>query len=235
MQISEIQLAVILPAAGLGSRLPGTSKKQFRKILDRDLFLWTLDTVLKLHKLLEIIIVASEEDISYFSQKIKEEYPGKLSLFKFCIGGASRQESVYCGLKNLSNNVNIVAIHDIVRPFVGVDEFNDTVITACQFGASLLGFPVKDTVKLVKHEEVESTIPREHIYLAQTPQAFLKDLIVGFHDKASKIKKEFTDDSMIAEYFGQVIKVVKGKADNIKITTAEDLILGEAILKSKLD
>ena len=150
---------------------------------------------------------------------------------KIVVGGNSRQQSVWNGLKNMPPETTLVAIHDGVRPFVTSEEISRVITAAEEEGAAILAVPVKDTVKIVRSGKIESTPDRERIWLAQTPQVFRKEIIINAYRLAMEKKFSGTEDASLVEKLGVSVSIVKGSYSNIKITTPEDLDFAEIILQ----
>lgn len=147
-------------------------------------------------------------------------------------GGATRQESVYRGLLALPDSVEIVAIHDAARPLVTSGVIVRTVSAAKEHGAALATIPAVDTIKRVDaNGTVAETLPRAVLQAAQTPQTFRLTLIRDAHERARQMGYEATDDAALAEWSGHPVQCVEGSRRNIKITTPEDLLFAEALLK----
>lgn len=134
----------------------------------------------------------------------------------------------------LNERANIVLIHDGARPFIKIENIKDSIEGVVKYGACVVGVPVKDTIKLVeKNENISSTPDRSKIWAAQTPQSFWKDTIMEAYKCAIEDDFVGTDDSMLVERLGICVKMIMGNYENIKITTPEDLIVGESLLKDK--
>lgn len=174
----------------------------------------------------EIIVVCREEDIEAFEYIFKDEH-FDIPL-KFTIGGSTRQQSVGCGIKELDERCDIIAVHDGARPLVRREDIRNVVDDAIRFGAATLAVPVKDTIKLVENETVESTPPRDKLFIIQTPQVFDKNTYLKAYKKALEDGKEFTDDCQLIESVGGKVHITTGDYTNIKITTIEDISIAEA-------
>jgi 4-diphosphocytidyl-2-methyl-D-erithritol synthase len=136
------------------------------------------------------------------------------------------------GFNSLSDDAEIVAVHDGVRPFAGVDLIERVIKHAQEFGGAIAALPIKDTVKKSSHESyIEKTMSRNSLWLAQTPQAFKYELLKRAYDESEKQGFLGTDESSLVERLGVQVKLVEGSQINIKITTEEDLLLAELILK----
>jgi len=222
-----METVAIITAAGHGKRMG--RPKQFIKIGGRPMLWWTLSVFQKTKSVQGIILVVNAED------------KNKLMNFKFSkiikvvAGGKERQDSVYNGLKALPEEADLVIIHDGARPFVTSVVIEAAVRQARKKGAIVVGVPVKDTIKLVKPKSltVNKTVDRDGIWVAQTPQVFKKDLIMLAYQKYGREK--VTDDAMLVEKLGKPVEMLMGSYFNLKVTSPEDLVLAEAILrKNKL-
>ena len=166
-----------------------------------------------------------------------ERWISSLTLHKkvhLVAGGIERQDSVYRGIQAISGQLcEVVVIHDAVRPFVSSDIIEACVAEARVSGACIVGMPAMDTAKLVHSGQIERTLDRNAIWLAQTPQAFDLNLIRMAHEKARLDHFMGTDDAMLVERLGRKIRIIPGSKLNMKITTPEDLYLAEGIFKRK--
>ena len=222
----------IVVAAGKGTRLGGDQPKQFLELCGVPIIIHTLRQFERCEAIKEIIVVVPAESTAAFSSLAEKFEVRKLS--RVVSGGATRAQSVLCGL-NAIDNAEIVAVHDGVRPFVTPDEIDRVVAAARAGGAAILVAPVADTIKEIENRRVKSTPPRPGLRRALTPQCFRYDLLKRAFDELDEVEAagiEVTDDSLLVERLGAEIIAVEGSARNIKITRAEDLVLAEAILSS---
>jgi len=229
-----MSISVIIAASGSGQRLGGHKPKQFQLLGGRPVLAHTLLAFERLDIIDEIIIAAPVEytahtwDITarYGFSKVREVVPG----------GANRAESIYAALKKLHKDTNIVLIHDGVRPFVSEETIKSVVRTAEIYGAAVAGIPLTDTIKEVSRTgHVVATPDRQRFWQVQTPQGFTYDMIKNAYAQGEKddILVTATDDSILVERLGHGVKMVEGHPGNIKITTREDLLLSEMLLRSK--
>lgn len=226
--------SVIIVAAGSGKRMKSAIAKQYIELKGRTILSYTVETFEKSDYIDEIILVTSSEAIDYVKENIVQKYNFK-KVKAVVEGGKERQDSVYNGLKNVSNDCDVVLIHDGVRPFVGDSYIAKLESIAMEFGACVLGAPVKDTIKVCDSEGyITDTPERSTLWLAQTPQCFKYDIIMKAYEKAYNEGYTGTDDSMLVEKTGVKVKMVEGDYNNIKITTPEDLYIGEVILENQL-
>ena len=150
-------------------------------------------------------------------------------------GGKERQDSIYNAVKRLPKEIDLVLVHDGVRPFVTGDLILRTIEAAKTYGAAVAAVPVKDTIKEAKEDLLTNTLDRKHLYSIQTPQGFHRDILVRAYEEAYQKNIYGTDDAFLVEKTGQKVYVVKGNYFNIKITTLEDMVFGEAILGGHKD
>jgi len=206
--------SVILLAGGEGSRL-GT-KKQYIPLGGKPLYMHSLEKVLDLFE--EVILVLPEEDL----QKVK--VPPKV---KKVAGGKERQDSVLEGI--LEAEGDIVIVHDCARPFASKELFLK-VSELGDFEGKICALPVRDTLKQVSEGMVIKTIDRTGLWHSQTPQAFLRKVLLECHFRARSEGFFATDDAMLLERYGYRVGVVMGEPINIKITYPEDLALAQKLL-----
>lgn len=226
--------SVIIVAAGSGKRMKSAIAKQYIELKGRTILSYTVETFEKSDNIDEIILVTSQEAIDFVTKNIVNKY--QFTKVKAVVaGGAERQDSVYNGLKKVSKDTDVVLIHDGVRPFVNNSYIAKLESIAMEFGACVLGAPVKDTIKICDSEGyIVDTPNRSTLWLAQTPQCFKYDVIINAYEKAYKEGYTGTDDSVLVEKTGVKVKMVEGDYNNIKITTPEDLYIGEVILENLL-
>lgn len=222
--------SAVIVAGGKGTRMNSKKSKQFIEIKGKPLIYYTLkafDNNINIH---EIILVLPEEEVEEFKQEVLEKYSFK-KLSSIVSGGKERQNSVYNGLKAV-NACDIVLIHDGARPFVTEDIINNGIKYAELYGASACGVIPKDTIK-VKDEKGFSTLTpdRNTLFAVQTPQCFKYHLILEAHEHIMENNLRVTDDTMVIEALGGKVYLYEGDYKNIKITTPEDLILAEKLIR----
>lgn len=220
----------IIVAAGKGKRMGTKISKQFLKLEGKEILAHTLDVFETTEMVDEIIIVTGQEDICYIQEEIVEKY-GYQKVKKVVAGGKERQDSVKNGMLALSSPITIVLVHDGVRPFIRKADIEATILQAEQTGACILGVRAKDTIKRCRKDQVvEETPNRNFLWYIQTPQTFRKDILFSAYEKAEADGFYGTDESSLVERTGFAVQVVEGHYDNIKITTAEDLLVAKAFL-----
>ena len=212
-------IGLILAAAGAGSRFGGNIPKQFSLMRDKPLYLHALEPFLEFFE--EAVMVVPEAWQGRVQEQIESlPYRAKLLLQA---GGRERQDSVYRGLRRLSDSVEIVLVHDAARPFVSRDLIARVVEETRRGGACLPAVPLRDTVKEVSSRRVVRTVDRDHLRLAQTPQGFEINLLRQALKQAQKEGFCGTDEASLVERLGSPVYVVPGELENIKVTWKEDL------------
>jgi len=221
----------LIVAAGQGRRMQHAVAKQYLELDGVPILARTL-SVFHNHPLIErIVAVVPPADMDYCRQRILPSAHRLTTPVLLVAGGATRQESVYHGLRAAQADPDdIVVIHDGVRPFLTAALLTAAIELASERGACLLAIPLMDTPKHVgEGDVVETTLLRDGIWLAQTPQVFRAATIRNAHEKARREGYVGTDDAQLVERAGCEVRVVRGTALNIKITTADDLLLAKAI------
>jgi 2-C-methyl-D-erythritol 4-phosphate cytidylyltransferase len=226
-----MKVSVILPAAGLGTRMArpqperaGTSRKQFMLLDNLPILAHTVRKFVACPLITEIVVSLRPEDMQWGADLLKAE--AVMKPIRFVEGGDSRQHSVENALASLPPDTDLVAVHDAVRPFVDVDTIERVINEARQTGAAIVGIVPVDTVKLVHLNKIRQTLTRERLILTQTPQVFRYDLIREAFDKAREDGFIGTDESSLVERLERVeVSVVSGSERNIKITRPNDLEL----------
>lgn len=227
----------LIVAAGSGNRMGTNIKKQYLKLAGQPMLARTVLIFEKSKNIDEIIIVIPQGDEQFVKKEILKDITFAKPI-RLVDGGSNRGESVYNGLKTLQNNgKDIVLIHDGARPFIH-ESLIERLIKFLRENPKEIGvipvIKVKDTIKIVKEDTVIKTPPRTDLYAAQTPQCFYVSKLLPIFKKVEKELNRFTDESSLVEAFGYKVKTVIGDEFNIKITTPQDLIIGEFLLKEGL-
>lgn len=224
--------AVVLVAAGKGQRMGGEIPKQSLVLDGKEILAHTVE-VWENHKdTVEIILVVRLEDIE-FAKGLIQKY-GWQKIAAVVPGGDMRGDSVCNGLAVLSEDVDLVSVHDGVRPFVTEKMIDAAVAKAEEMGAAVVGVPVKDTIKRCGVDGLVLGTPnREELWMVQTPQTFRVDLLKKAYEAAHKTGFVGTDDASVVEFAGHPVEMVMGDYRNIKITTKEDLLLVNFFLRGE--
>ena len=219
----------IIAAAGSGTRMASDRPKQFLLLAGTPVIIHTLKVFEQCESIHEVIVVLpAAESAGFLSLAVKF---GLRKVSRVVSGGVTRADSVKRGLASIrAATAEIVAVHDGVRPFVTTDEIDATVAAAQADGAAILVAPVTDTIKQVSTGRVEMTLDRSCLRRALTPQCFRYELLRDAYQQADVNDPSLTDESALVEQLGRPVSIVEGSARNIKITTAEDLAIAEAIL-----
>ncbi|MDE7262285.1 MAG: 2-C-methyl-D-erythritol 4-phosphate cytidylyltransferase [Oscillospiraceae bacterium] len=220
--------SVIIAAAGSSSRMGGENKLM-QPVDGIPVLARTLMAVNAAALADEIVVAAREEDLLAFGELCK--IYGVTKPVKIVRGGASRLESVYRASLECQDKAAFLAVHDGARPLASPELIDRTITLAYRTNAAAPGVPVKDTIKIVRDGKVESTPDREALRAIQTPQVFDAALLRGALQAAVTAGEEVTDDCAAVERLGKEIYLTEGSYENIKITTPEDLLLAEEILR----
>lgn len=219
--------SVIIVCAGNSTRMGGVNKI-LMPLGERLVIGVTMQAFQACESVSEIVIVAREADIPAI--KAEAEAAGITKLTACTVGGATRQESVINGVKQISKEAQLVAVHDGARPLVKPEHIEKVIKDASVFGGATLGVPVKDTIKTVNDGLISDTPPRKFLYITQTPQIFKRQLYFEGIDFALEHGLDFTDDCQLVEAIGGKVAMTTGDYTNIKITTPEDIKLAEVLL-----
>ena len=223
-----MSVCAIVPAGGSGTRMGGTVPKQFQSLNGKPILYHTLKTLQNCRTISEIILVVPEKEY----ETAHTDWLGKLEIVtKVVIGGEKRQDSVYNGFCEVSQDSEIVLVHDGVRPFLSQKMILESIDAAREYGAAITAIPVHDTIKRVDTSGlVSQTIDREGLWRVQTPQAFRYSLLLDAFNKAKSENFYGTDEGALIEHLGEPVKIVEGLEQNIKITRPEDLELSKAFI-----
>lgn len=223
-------VSAIIPAAGRGTRMNKSINKQYITLSGKPILLRTIMAFDECKEIDEIIVVVGKNEKRLFKEKILDNYKIKTP-FKVVVGGQTRQESVFNAIGNTDKRTDIIAVHDGARPLVSTAEIIKTIKGAREYGACIVGVPVKETIKRIDEDGyVKKTVNRSSLYNIRTPQTFKADILRQAHLFAIENGIVGTDDSFLVEQNGVKVKIVKGSYNNIKITTPEDLIYAQEFL-----
>jgi 2-C-methyl-D-erythritol 4-phosphate cytidylyltransferase len=243
--VAVSKVAVILPAAGLGTRMGrasaetgGTSRKQFMLLDGSPILVHTVRKFLQSDLVSEIVVAVRDEDVEWVTAILREllQKEERNIPVRAVAGGDSRQQSVENAFASLGSDTELVAVHDAVRPFVDVETIDRAIEEARLHGAAIVGIVPVDTVKQVSSAQasgakVRTTIPRDRLVLAQTPQVFRYDLLKQAFEAARRDGFTGTDESSLVERLDSAeVTVVLGSERNIKITRPNDMELARLLL-----
>ena len=226
-----MKTVAIIPAGGSGSRMGRGVPKQYLPLAGIPLLIHTLKAFQESPLIADIILVVPEADIT----KVRKELVEKFGLSRVTLvlaGGAQRQDSVRNALFHVREEHEIVIVHDGARPFISDTLISRAIAAAEADGAAVVGVKVKDTVKDVTLDGwVKNTVPRDGLWLAQTPQAFRRELILAAYSRAAAEGFYATDDASLVERMGVPVRMIPGDEDNVKVTTQADMVRGEAVMR----
>lgn len=225
-------IAIIL-AAGQGKRMNSQLSKQFILLQGMPTIVHTLRVFQAAEEIDSCILVCGSGEEGFYRPEALHNF-GITKLVQVITGGLERQDSVYCGLAKVPSECSYVMIHDGARPLITVDAISRVAEAVKTTGAVTVGVPVKDTIKRTDVGGfIIETLPRERLWHVQTPQAFRRELIVSAHKQAKTAGFYGTDDASLVERLGGAVKIIPGSYENLKITTPEDIIVAETILKGR--
>ena len=231
--MSRTETALVIPAAGRGVRMGWGEPKPLVELMNKPILVWTLEPFFSLDLGRRTVIAVPAELVSR-TRRLIEHHFGSSAGLKVVPGGTDRQGSVYNGLLALSSEVDIVIIHDAVRPFVEPRAILESIEAAEKFGAATVALPVVDTIIVAnENDTVRETLDRRELWAVQTPQTFQYDTILRAHEQAEKDGVRATDDAELVRRLGLSVKIVRGSPDNIKITRPQDMLVAEQILKER--
>jgi 2-C-methyl-D-erythritol 4-phosphate cytidylyltransferase len=232
------RVAAIIPAAGLGTRMGAEMPKQFLELDGTPLVIFTLRRLAACSAITDFFVSTRADDVVSLQDKVAKAALGRPA--RVVHGGDTRQQSVANALAQVDPATEVVLVHDAVRPFVTPEQLDRVIAEARKRGAAILGIPAIDTVKEVKRATlpedmalITTTIPRERIVLAQTPQAFSYALLRDAFRTAQADGVLASDESALVERFGHDVFVVLGSERNFKITRPADMDLARFYLEQE--
>ena len=222
-------LAVIIPAAGSGSRLQADIPKPFIEIAGASIIEHTIQKFLGVKGISHIVISTSAKYLDRAIKILDQTVPQNIKS-EVVQGGKERQDSIYNALQMIDSS-DLVAVHDAVRPFITTNQIQQCCTIAAQDGGAIIAVPAKDTIKQVNHSHsILGTPDRSHLWQAQTPQIFKREIIKKAYHQAITDNFKGTDDASLAERIGATVKVVEGSRENFKITYPLDLQVANILL-----
>jgi 2-C-methyl-D-erythritol 4-phosphate cytidylyltransferase len=214
-------VAVVLPAGGAGTRLGARTPKQFLKIGGVPILALTVGHFARHPAIAEIVVAAPAARVLY-TERLLARHVSRARV-TVVAGGAERQDSVWAGLDAVPAERALVVVHDAVRPFITRELLDAVLAAARETGAAICALPIAETVKRVRDGVVETTVDRTGLWAVQTPQVFRAALLREAHEKARRDGVLGTDEAMLVERLGHLVRVVRGHERNVKITTPDDL------------
>lgn len=229
-------VGVVIPAAGSGVRFG--RPKAFVELAGRPLILHGLRAFAAVAEVLEVVIAAGKAELQAIRDlvdrsagEIREQAPGGVPpRIRVVPGGSRRQDSVRAGIEALSGEVRSVLVHDAARPLILPSDIRKMVAAVREAGAAVLGYPATDSVKEERGGSVGRELPRDRIWLVQTPQGGQLDLLRRAFEEGARSGLEVTDEVGLLVAAGIEVRLVEGSRQNLKVTFPEDLELAEYIL-----
>jgi 2-C-methyl-D-erythritol 4-phosphate cytidylyltransferase len=223
--------SAVVVAAGKGERF-GATDKVLRPLAGQPVLAWTLEALEASETVADVVVVAGEHTLSAIRALIDR---GNWTKARTVVtGGARRQDSVLAGLRATAER-EVVLIHDAARPLATAEQFDACALAARGAGGAIIARPVSDTLKRVGDDgEIETTVPRDHLWAAQTPQGFRRQLLLDAFDSPLGQSGSFTDEASLFEALGRTVRVVRSGGLNLKLTLPEDLPVVEALLLARL-
>lgn len=221
-----------MPAAGASSRFGGKTKKQFSELNGRAVFVRTIEQFADRDDVVQVVIAIPPEDEEIFQIR----WADKLGFYgvRYILGGQHRCETMEKLLEQVKDDVDLVAIHDAVRPCVTSSQIDAVFQAAAKSEAAILAHKLVGTIKQSSSEQtIAKTVDRSDLWEAQTPQVFKLDLIRQAYQQRDKVKGDITDDAQLVEALGHPVTLVESDTSNIKITGGSDLVIAGAILKAR--
>jgi 2-C-methyl-D-erythritol 4-phosphate cytidylyltransferase len=223
-------VGAIIPAGGAGQRFGPGQAKQFMDLDGWPILAHCLSRFDQTEAVDQVVVVVPFDQLEYVRKNIIISF-GFSKVAALIPGGESRQESVCNGFLAMPDDVDLVVIHDGVRPLVRVSTIENVVEAAKEFGAAISAVKVRDTLKQVDNGVIQSTLDRDFIWQAQTPQAFDRLLLAEALAKAKNDGFVGTDEATLIERLGHPIRIVPGAPENVKITMPEDLVLARCLIE----
>jgi len=225
-------VAVVICAAGAGSRFGGKRKKPFVDVAGRAAFLRSVELFANRDDVKQILLAIAPED----KELVNVKWGPNLKFFnvKIFFGGAERFDTVEKALALIKDDIDLIAVHDAVRCCAKVEWIDKVIAAAAQTGAAILACPVVATIKEVKDNTIKQTIDRTGLWEAQTPQVFKASLLKNAYENLANLdKSKISDDAQLVEALGKKVSIVEADSSNIKITGRNDIAIAEAILKTR--
>jgi len=226
---------LLIPAAGSGKRMGSDRNKLLLSLLGKPILQWTLEAAIASPVISWIGVIGQPQDFPAFKEIFAHLQQSTNQPINLIVGGDTRQESVFRGLKSLPAEAEHVLIHDGARCLATTELFNHCDRALASHRGLIAAVPVKDTIKVVDSGVVIDTPDRQNLWAAQTPQGFMVKDLLAAHEEAITQNWSVTDDAALFEKIGLSVQIVMGEETNLKITTPQDLAIAEFILKQRIN
>ncbi len=227
-----MKYTVVLPAAGSGKRMKAEQNKLFLTLRNKPILIHTLEVFEQDPNCTGIWLGVKPEERETIQEMLNQHHITKVKGMP--AGGEERQHSVHACVVAAQNESELILVHDAARPFIDPAVISELAQKAYETGAAIAGVKAKDTMKRVQNNVIEETLDRDQLWVIQTPQAFHTSILAKAHQLADQAGFVGTDESMLVERLGFGVHVVESTYDNVKMTTQEDLLIGEAILQKRV-
>ena len=224
-----MSVAAIVAAGGIGKRLKSRRHKSFVTLRGQPMLAWVLAAFERSREIKQVVVVAHRKDLAAARRLVKSGWFRKVT--QVVEGGDSRRASVWRGVQALPAEVKWVLVHDAARPLVTPEIIRACVRAARGAGAAIAAVPVVPTIKQARGRWVVKTLDRKQLWAVQTPQVFERGLLERAHRRGMRNGAAATDDSALVEALGWRVRIVPGSDRNLKVTTQEDLMIAEALLR----
>lgn len=227
-----MSVCALIAAAGSGRRMRMKGNKTHLLLRGKPILIHTLSAFQACQAVDDVILIVASDEIELTWGLIRA-WGGFSKVRKVVSGGATRQESVLCGLGHIEPECEIVVIHDCARPLIRPSTIEMTIEAAREYGAAIVSVPMRDTIKVDQEGYVAETPERDLLRAARTPQAFQREIIEKAYISAAEEGFIATDDSMVVERLGVKVRLLDDELDNIKITYEEDLVIADSYLSRR--
>lgn len=228
-----MRVALLIPAAGSGSRLGYAVPKALVDVAGVPLVRRTLERLAASFAFVETVVLVPEHAVSA-CEAVLADAPAALGPCKVRVGGATRQQSVRLGLEGIGGEAEIVCVHDAARPLISAITLVEVLSRAALYGAATAAVRPSDSVRIDEGDGTRA-LDRERVWLVETPQAFRRELLERAHDEADNARVRGTDDASLVEALGQRIEVVETVGQNFKVTVESDLLAVTELLRRQSD
>ena len=226
------RVAVLIPAAGTSRRFKGKTKKQFAEMDGRAVFLRTIELFAERDDVAQILLAIPPDDEELF--QIRHQASLAFHGVKTILGGAERHDTIARLLDEVKSDVDLIALHDAVRPCTTKQSLDAVFAAAAETGAAILAHRLVGTIKRADEKLlITETLDRSSLWEAQTPQVFRPDIIRRAYQQREQCPDNITDDAQLVEALGLPVRIVESPSSNIKITSNEDIAIAAAILKAR--
>lgn len=219
----------VIVAGGKGQRMGNAIPKQFLPLAGKPVLYYTLKAFIDAYADIKLVLVLPQDQLSY-AQMVLQAFPDRIDI-AIVQGGETRFHSVQNGLKAVSGN-SVIFVHDGVRPLVSAELIQRCFVQAIDKGSAIPAIAVADSMRIVDGDHSQP-VDRQHMRSIQTPQTFRADILLPAFEQG--YSAEFTDEATVVEAYGEEVYLVEGEKSNIKLTTPEDMLVAETILKSRME